>query len=66
MDSQFIEITCIERGNEFNSLVNVDDIARLVYGFNLLFFKTPFTNGEYHVSITQKEFDRLEKILLKR
>lgn len=60
----FIKITYISNGAEFDLIANLDDIARLSYGFNQLEFKTPFPNCERNVSVSQKEFDRLEKILL--
>lgn len=63
MENQFIKVTCITDGHEWDVIINKNDIARLSYGFNLLECKTPFPNGERHVSISQKEFDRLEKIL---
>lgn len=63
MPNDFIKITYVSNGSEFDLIANVNDIARLSYGFNQLEFKTPFPNGERHVSISQKEFDRLEKIL---
>lgn len=66
MPNYFIKITYVSNGSEFDLIANVNDITRLSYGFNQLEFKTPFPNGEYRVSVTQKEFDRLEKILLKR
>lgn len=63
MPNDFIKITYISNGTEWDLIANVNDIARLSYGFNQLEFKTPFPNGERNVSISQKEFDRLEKIL---
>lgn len=66
MPNDFIKITYISNGTEWDLIANVNDIARLSYGFNQLEFKAPFPNGEHRVSITQKEFERLEKILLKR
>ncbi|CNE57908.1 TPA: hypothetical protein ACGVCM_001397 [Streptococcus agalactiae] len=62
--SDFIKITCISNGSEFDLIASKNNIARLVYGFNQLEFTTPFPNGEYHVSVTQKEFERLESLLL--
>ncbi|NQP57751.1 hypothetical protein HO913_00180 [Streptococcus suis] len=62
--NKFIKTTYISDGREWDLIVNVNEIARLSYGFNQLEFKTPFPNGERHVSISQKEFDRLEKLLL--
>ncbi|VDC41823.1 hypothetical protein FMV2238Y02_02620 [Streptococcus canis] len=64
MESDFIKVTYIDQGNEFDLIVNINDIARLSYGFNQLEFKTPFPNGERNVSITQAEFKRLEKLFL--
>lgn len=66
MDNIFLKITYISNSSEFDLIANTNDIARLSYGFNQLEFKTPFPNGERHVSLTQKEFDRVEKILLER
>lgn len=65
MPSNFIKISYIENGTEFDLIANIDDIARLSYGMNQLEFKTPFPNGERNVTLTQKEFDRLERILRK-
>lgn len=64
MKNKFIKITCISTGNEWDLIVNVDEIARLYYGFNQIEFRTPFADGSHNVSVTQKDFDRLEKILL--
>ncbi len=67
MKNQFIKMTFIEKGHEFDVIVNKNDIARLSYGFNKLECKTPFPNGRrYSISLSQKEFDRVEKILLER
>lgn len=66
MENNFIKITFMERGHELDVIVNVNDIARLSYGFNMLECKTPFPNGRNCVSLSQKEFDRVEKILLER
>lgn len=64
MKDKFIKITYVSMGDEFDLIVNVSEIVRLSYGVNQLEFKTPFPGGSTHVSVTQKEFDRLEKILL--
>ena len=64
MKNKFIKVTGITDGNEWDVIINDSDIARLSYGFNLLECKTPFPNGSHCVSVTQDEFDRLEKLLL--
>lgn len=64
MKNKFIKITCVSMGVEFDLIVNVNEIIRLTYDVNRLEFKTPFPSGSTHISVTQKEFDRLEKILL--
>ncbi|CYY88692.1 hypothetical protein [Streptococcus suis] len=64
MKNKFIKTTYIVDGNEWDLIVNVNEIARLSYGFNQLEFITPFPNGLNCVTVTQEEFDRLEKILL--
>ncbi|HFI0398397.1 TPA: hypothetical protein ACGO63_000837 [Streptococcus suis] len=64
MKNKFIKITYISGGNEWDLIANVNEIARLSYGFNQLEFRTPFPNGSNCVTVTQAEFDRLEKILL--
>ncbi|HEM3698773.1 TPA: hypothetical protein U1C85_001853 [Streptococcus suis] len=64
MKNKFIKITYISGGNERDLIVNVNEIARVSYGFNQLEFRTPFPNGSNCVSVTQEEFDRLEKLLL--
>ena len=64
MDNKFIKITCISVGNEWDLVVNVNEIAKLYYGFNKIEFRTPLPDGSNHTSVTQKEFDRLEKLLL--
>lgn len=66
MDNNFLKITYISNGSEFDLIANINEIARLSYGFNQLEFKTPFPNGERNVPLSQKEFDRVEKILLER
>ena len=64
MKNKFIKVTCITDGNEWDVIINKSDIARLSYGFNLLECRTTFPNGSHCASVTQDEFDRLEKILL--
>ena len=64
MKNKFIKVTCITNGHEWDVIINDSDIARLSYGLNLLECKTPFQNGSHCVSVTQDEFDRLEKLLL--
>lgn len=64
MENKFIKVTYIADGHEWDVIVNKNDIARLSYGFNLLECKTPFPNGSNCVSVTQDEFNRLEKLLL--
>lgn len=64
MNNKFIKITYIVEGHEFDLIANVNEIVRLSYGFNILEFRTPFNDGSNYLSVTQKEFDRLEKILL--
>lgn len=64
MKNKFIKITCVSMGGEWDLIVNVDEIARLSYGFNKIEFRTPFAGGSNNVSVTQKDFDRLEKFLL--
>lgn len=64
MENKFIKVTCITNGHEWDVIVNRSDIARLTYGLNLLECKTPFPNGSNCVSVTQDEFNRLEKLLL--
>lgn len=64
MNNKFIKITYIVEGHEFDLIANVNEIVRLAYGFNILEFRTPFNDGSNYLSVTQKEFDRLEKILL--
>ncbi|HEM3179503.1 TPA: hypothetical protein U1D13_000742 [Streptococcus suis] len=64
MKNKFIKTTYIVGGNEWDLIVNVNEIARLSYGFNQLEFRTPFPNGSNCVTVTQEEFDRLEKLLL--
>lgn len=66
MDNNFLKITYISNGSEFDLIANINEIARLSCGFNQIEFKTPFPNGERNVPISQKEFDRVEKILLDR
>lgn len=64
MKNKFIKITYISGGNEWDLIVSVIEIVRLSYGVNQLEFRTPFPDGSNCVSVTQKEFDRLEKLLL--
>lgn len=60
---KFIKITYMLQGEEFDLLVNVNDIARLSYGFCAIEFRTPLGNGLRLLSLSEKEFDRVEKIL---
>lgn len=64
MKGMFTKITYITQGHEFDLIVNVNDIARLSYGFNQIGFKTQFPDGLREVTVTQSEFERLEKLLL--
>lgn len=65
MKNQFIKITYITSdGCEWDLIVNVNEISRLLYGFNQIDFRTPFPSGLNYVNVTPQEFNRLEKILL--
>ena len=65
MKNQFIKITYITLdGCEWDLIVNVNEIARLLYGCNHIEFRTPFQNGFNYVNVSPQEFNRLEKILL--
>ena len=64
MENDFIKVSCITDGHEWDVIINKNDIARLSYGFNLLECRTKFPNGSHCASVIQNEFDRLEKLLL--
>ena len=64
MENKFIKVTCITNGHEWDVIINENDIARLTYGVNIIECKTPFQNGSHCASVTQGEFNKLEKLLL--
>lgn len=61
--AKFIRIQTCEQGNTHDELINIEDISRIALGPNLLFLRTPYGNGEYRHSITQKSVDKLLKVL---
>ena len=61
--AKYIRIQTCEQGNTHDELINIEDISRIALGPNLLFLRTPYGNGEYRHSITQKSVDKLLKVL---
>lgn len=63
MIPKFIKLTYLDSGQEWEVIVNTDEIARLSYGFNFLELKTPFPNGTHSITLSEAEFDRVTKLL---
>ena len=61
--AKFVQIQTCEQGHTHDELINIEDISRIALGPNLLFLRTPYGNGEYRHSITQKSVDKLLKVL---
>ena len=49
--------------NDEQVIINVDDIARLSEGPNILTLKTSFADGSFDRSVSSETADKLRKIL---
>ena len=61
--TKFVEIIIWKHGYDEQVIINVDDIARLSGGPNILTLKTPFADGSFDRSISSETADKLRKIL---
>lgn len=61
--TKFVEIIIWKHGYDEQVIINVDDIARLSEGPNILTLKTPFADGGFDRSISSETADKLRKIL---
>lgn len=61
--TKFVEIIILKHGYDEQVIINVDDIARLSEGPNILTLKTPFADGSFVRSISSETADKLRKIL---
>ena len=61
--AKFVRIQICDSEHTHDELINIEDISRIALGPNLLFFRTPYGNGEHRHSITQKSVDKLLKVL---
>ena len=61
--TKFVEISIWKHGYDEQVIINVDDIARLSEGPNILTLKTPFVDGSFDRSISSETADKLRKIL---
>lgn len=64
MIPKFIEINTMYQGYEENMIINVDDIARILIGPNMIILRTSYTNGNNSVSVTSETISKLKKILM--
>lgn len=61
--TKFVEIIIWKQGYDEQVIINVDDIARLSEGPNILTLKTPFADESFDRSISSETADKLRKIL---
>lgn len=61
--TKFVEIIIWKHDYDEQVIINVDDIARLSEGPNILTLKTPFADGSFDRSISSETADKLRKIL---
>lgn len=61
--TKFVEIIIWKHGYDEQVIINVDDIARLSEGPNILTLKTHFADGSFDRSISSETADKLRKIL---
>ena len=64
MIPKFIEINTMYQGYEENMIINVDDIARILIGTNMIILRTSYTNGNNSVSVTSETISKLKKLLM--
>lgn len=61
--AEFIKINTLYRGNVEEKILNVDDIANINIGPNMIFIRTPFLDGSNNLSVTEETIKKLERIL---
>lgn len=64
MIPKFIEINTMYQGYEENMIINVDDIARILIGQNMIILRTSYTNGNNSVYVTSETISKLKKLLM--
>lgn len=64
MIPKFIEINTMYQGYEEEMIVNIDDIARILIGPNMIIFRTSYTNGNNSVSVTSETINKLRIFLM--
>ena len=64
MIPKFIEINTMYQGYEENMIINVDDIARILIGPNMIILRTSYTTGNNSVSVTSETISKLKKLLM--
>lgn len=62
--AKFIRVTNINQGIDVDTILNVDDIGHISIGPNIIFVKTPFTDGTNRIYVSTEEIKKLEKFLL--
>lgn len=61
--AKFIEIETFLQGHSHIEILNVEDIGHISVGPNLIFLKTPFSDGSNRVSVSSETIDKLKHIL---
>lgn len=62
--AKFIRVTNIDRGVDVDTILNIDDIGHITIGPNIIFVKTPFSDGTNRIYVRTKTIEQLKKILL--
>ena len=60
---KFVKIMALYKGFDEETILNVDDIARVVIGPNIVVLKTPHADGSNQVSVKSETIEELKKIL---
>lgn len=62
--TNFIELTLLADGHNWDAIVNIEDIAHFSEGTNQLTLRTPFPNGRRSVTVKSTHVGRLTQALL--
>ena len=61
--AKFIKINTLYHGDVEEKILNVDDIANINIGPNMIFIRTPFLDGSNNLLVTEETIKKLERIL---
>lgn len=60
---KFVKIMALYKGFDEETILNVDDIARVIVGPNIVVLKTPHADGSNQISVKSETIKELEKFL---